>query len=75
MNQPPDSDNKLPVWVKAAHAAEPLGLSVDLFLSAVDQRQIPVRVEFFGRRGMAYANASDLTAYVRNLRHPAQAAA
>lgn len=75
MNQIPESDSTLPVWVKAAHAAEPLGLTVDLMLSAIDEGQLPIRAQSFGRRGMVYVSSADLTSYVRNLRHPAQAVA
>lgn len=71
MDQILNPSNKLPVWVKAAHAAEPLGLTVDLMLSAIDEGQLPIRAATFGRRGLVFVNSADVTRYVRGLQ-PAQ---
>ena len=66
----------LPIWVKAAVAAEPLGLTVPVLISAIEEGQLPLRAEVFGKRGMRYVLAADLTAYVRGMQHhPAEGVA
>ena len=71
MTQSPDPNDKLPVWIPAAHAAAPLGLSTDLLMSAIDEGQLPIKAASFGRRGLRFVSSADVAAYVRSL-HPAQ---
>jgi hypothetical protein len=53
-----------PGWLKLASAAEAAGLSPELFLSAVDRGEIPVRVEQFGARGLWFVHAETFRAWL-----------
>jgi hypothetical protein len=46
-----------PSWWRLAAAAKAAGFSPQLFLSAVERGEIPVRVEQFGARGLWFVHA------------------
>lgn len=75
----PEQTGSPPVWVPLSRAAEACGMRVDLFRSAVEAGQIPIRVEAFGKRGVFMASQIDLQAYVaqqhqQRARHPLELA-
>ena len=63
-----------PLWWRLSHVCGPFGLSSEVMLAAVQAKQLPIRAQQFGERGLWYVNRADVLAYLRSIQEAAGAA-
>lgn len=52
-----------PLWLRLGEVAVELGLHPELLLTAIEAKQLPLRVTQFGNKGLWHVNAADMRAY------------